>query len=297
MPEPWSLVTYRNGSDPETHVGVLGADGTIRNVPSLAPARDVSQLLSDDPLALDALRGLDATAGEAQDDAVLLAPLRFPRKVICAGANYAEHVRELGLEPTGGSVFFFLKPPTTTIVGPGDPIRIPVAEEARIDYEAELAVVIGRGGRDIPAERAMEHVAGYTIVNDVSARGLLARADPLVPAMGFDWISSKGRDTFCPVGPGVTPAWLVADPHDLRIELWVNGERRQDASTAGMDVAIPELIAQASAMVELEPGDVIATGTPAGVAMASGRFLRPGDEITIRVAGLGELSNPVVADR
>lgn len=297
MPESWSLVTYRNGSEGKTRVGVLGPDRAVRSAPSLAPARDVSQLLSDDPTALDVLRGSDPTAGEVQADATLLAPLRFPRKVICAGANYAEHVRELGLEPKGGSVFFFLKPPTTTVVGPGDEIRIPVAEEARVDYEAELAVVIGRGGREIPAERAMEHVAGYTIVNDVSARGLLARVDPLVPAMGFDWISSKGRDTFCPLGPGVTPAWLIPDPHDLRIELRVNGELRQDASTAGMDVTIPELIAQASALVALEPGDVIATGTPSGVAMANGRFLRPGDEIAVRISGLGELTNPVVAER
>jgi 2-keto-4-pentenoate hydratase/2-oxohepta-3-ene-1,7-dioic acid hydratase in catechol pathway len=290
MPEPWSLITYRQAG--ETHVGVRLADGTVRAAPSLAPARDVSEVVAH---AADRLRALDPLAGEVVEDAVVLAPLRFPRKVICAGANYAEHVRELGLEPKAGPVFFFLKPPTTTVIGPAEPIRIPAAPEARVDYEAELGVVIGRGGRDIPEAEAMDHVAGYTIVNDISARGLLALADPLVPAMGFDWIASKGRDTFCPTGPGVTPAWLVEDPHDLRIELAVNGEPRQDASTAGMDTGIAELIAQASARVALEPGDLLATGTPAGVAMAGGRFLSPGDEVTIRIAGLGELSNPVVA--
>jgi 2-keto-4-pentenoate hydratase/2-oxohepta-3-ene-1,7-dioic acid hydratase in catechol pathway len=295
MSEPWSLITYRRADGDRTHVGVRLADGTVHAVPALAAECDVSDVIADWPTVAPSLRSLDPRAGEVVGDAVVLAPLRYPRKVICAGANYAEHVRELGLEPKAGPVFFFLKPPTTTVIGPGDAIRIPEGEDARVDYEAELGVVIGQGGRDIPASAAMDHVAGYTIVNDVSARGLLARQDALVPAMGFDWISSKGRDTFCPTGPGVTPAWLVDDPHALSIELSVNGEVRQAASTAGMDTGIPELIAQASALMRLEPGDVLATGTPAGVAMAGGRFLRPGDEVSIRIAGLGELTNPVVA--
>ncbi|TYC07633.1 fumarylacetoacetate hydrolase family protein [Actinomadura syzygii] len=289
----WSLVTYARPGDDRTSVGVRLADGSVRSLRAFEWAHDVIDVVKDWSRLEPALKALDPRAGSVIADAVLRAPLRFPDKIVCAGANYADHLRELGLEPKPGPVFFFLKPPPSTVVGPGEAIRIPTADGARVDYEGELGVVIGKPGGSITREDAMGHVAGYTIVNDVSARGLLARPDPLVPAMGFDWISSKGRDTFCPTGPGITPSWLVQDPHALSLELSVNGEVRQSATTGGMTASIPELIAQVSALMSLAPGDVIATGTPAGVAMASGRYLRPGDEISIRIDGLGVLTNPV----
>jgi 2-keto-4-pentenoate hydratase/2-oxohepta-3-ene-1,7-dioic acid hydratase in catechol pathway len=162
-----------------------------------------------------------------------------------------------------------------------------------VDWEAELAVVIGRGGRGISAASAREHVAGYAIVNDISARGRHKRPAPLAPPFTFDWLGSKGSDSFCPMGPGIAPDWLIDDPHDLAIRCWVNGELKQDGSTRNMLNDSWRLIEAVSAFITLEPGDVIATGTPAGVGVARGEQLADGDEVAIEIAGIGRLVNPV----
>ena len=167
------------------------------------------------------------------------------------------------------------------------------AERARFDWEAELAVVIGTGGRDIPPGRALEHVAGYCVANDVSARGYHRRQSVPAEAFTYDWFAAKSADTSLPLGPGITPAWQVPDPQRLRLRLWVNGELRQDESTADMICPVSELIATASTVVTLEPGDVIATGTPSGVGAAAGEFLRDGDVVTVAIDGLGQISNRV----
>jgi 2-keto-4-pentenoate hydratase/2-oxohepta-3-ene-1,7-dioic acid hydratase in catechol pathway len=194
----------------------------------------------------------------------------------------------------GWQPFFFLKPPSTTVIGPADPIVIRDADRARYDWEAELAVVIGTGGRDIPVAQALRHVAGYCVANDVTARGYHRR--PSVPAGPFvyDWFAAKAADTSLPLGPGITPAFLVPDPQDLRLRLWVNGELCQDESTADMICPVDQLIAAASSVVTLEPGDVITTGTPSGVGAGQGRFLRHGDEVRVAIDGLGEIVNRVV---
>jgi 2-keto-4-pentenoate hydratase/2-oxohepta-3-ene-1,7-dioic acid hydratase in catechol pathway len=252
-------------------------------------------LLDDWAEAAAVLANLPLADSPPVASAELLAPVIFPRKVLCAGVNYRKHIKEMGGEVPGGDwePFFFLKPPSTTVTGPADPIIIRDAEGARYDWEAELAVVIGTGGRDIPRERALQHVAGYCVANDITARGYHRRAEVPAEPFRFDWLAAKAADSSLPLGPGLTPAYLVPDPQDLRLRLWVNGELQQDESTADMICPVDELIAAASRRVTLEPGDVIVTGTPAGVGAARGLYLQHGDVVTVAIDGLGQISNRV----
>jgi 2-keto-4-pentenoate hydratase/2-oxohepta-3-ene-1,7-dioic acid hydratase in catechol pathway len=290
----WSLATYRRGDT--VGVAVLREDGTLVAPPELGRWATVLEILEDWTQAEAVLRGIEVENAPRVDHDILLAPLRWPRKVLCAGVNYRRHIREMGGEvPTNGwKPFFFLKPPTTTVIGPSDAITVYSAETARYDWEAELAVVIGIGGRDIPAEDAPAHVAGYCVANDVSARGLHKRQSVPADAFVYDWFASKSIDGSLPLGPGITPAFQVPDPQNLRLRLWVNGDLQQDESTSDMIFSVSELIAAASQIVTLEPGDVIATGTPAGVGAARGLFLRGGDVVRTNIDGLGVLENHVI---
>lgn len=288
----WSLVTYSTGVG--TAVGLREPDGTIRALPKF-DGRTMLELLADWAVVSDELPGLDPADLPVLDDVALDVPIRFPNKVVCAGANYFAHLAEMNVprpDPVGAP-YFFLKPPTTTVIGPGDAIVLPDRPERRIDWEAELGVVIGRRAHDVDESQARECVAGYTILNDVSARDRLSRTDAVAPPFGFDWTSAKGEDTFCPTGPGVTPAWFVDDPQDLRITLTVNGEVKQDSSTADMMNSAFAVVAAASRIMTLEPGDIVATGSPAGVGAPRGEFLQPGDEVVVEISGLGSLRNPV----
>jgi 2-keto-4-pentenoate hydratase/2-oxohepta-3-ene-1,7-dioic acid hydratase in catechol pathway len=296
----WSLVTCRpldGGSG--SFVGVADAGGRVWRNPVLTRYPDVGALMRDwadlDPV----LRGWQPADAEPVDPVQVLAPVPAPGKLVCVGANYRDHLREMGIAdvPAGFEPFFFLLPPTT-ITGPGQAVVIPDDPGARVDWEAELGVVIGRRARQVPAERALEVVAGYTIVNDISARGYHARANPLAPPFAYDWLGSKGRDTFTPVGPGVTPSWFVPDPQSLPIRLWRNGVLEQDGNTADMIFGVARLVSAASALMTLEPGDVLATGTPAGVGVARGMALQAGDQLEAEIAPLGALRNHVrQADR
>jgi 2-keto-4-pentenoate hydratase/2-oxohepta-3-ene-1,7-dioic acid hydratase in catechol pathway len=288
----FSLVTYRTDGEPQ--LGVL-QDGLVLAPPELKQWSGMLELLGDWATASGVLEGLDLSAAPVVAEAALLAPIRYPRKVLCAGINYRKHIREMGgLEPGDGwRPFFFLKPPSTTVVGPADPIVVRDVEAARYDWEAELAVVIGTGGRDIPLAEARSHIAGYAVANDVTARGYHKRTDVPVEAFVYDWFASKSIDGSLPIGPGVTPAFAVTDPQALQMRLWVNGELQQDESTADMICTIDELVAAASKIVTLEPGDVICTGTPAGVGAGRGLYLRPGDVVRVAIEGLGEISNQV----
>jgi 2-keto-4-pentenoate hydratase/2-oxohepta-3-ene-1,7-dioic acid hydratase in catechol pathway len=227
-------------------------------------------------------------AGLALDSVTLLAPIPRPRRnIFCIGKNYSEHVRER--PETGGEIpeapVVFTKAPSC-VIADGEPIRIPTAVSRNIDYEAELAVVIGRPGRAIAPDEAFAHVWGYGMLNDVTARDLQLKHK--------QWFLGKSIDGFCPMGP-----WLVTadalDARDLAIRCWVNGELRQDARTSQLIFDIPTLIATISAAIALEPGDIIATGTPGGVGAGfkPPRFLVPGDRVRIEVEGIGRLESPV----
>lgn len=198
--------------------------------------------------------------------------------------NYRDHAAEAGLEVPERPVLFAIWP--SSVIGPGEAIVIPAAS-SEIDYEAELGVVIGEPARDVPAERALDVVAGYTCYNDVSARDLQF-ADG-------QWTRAKSFDTFSPVGPRVAPASEIHDPQALGIRCLVNGETLQDSSTAEMVFSVAELIAFVSRGITLEPGDLLVTGTPAGVGFTREPpvFLRPGDEVTVEIDGIGALTNPV----
>lgn len=292
----WSLVQYRSGASEKAVVGVL-ADGTVVQGPPGSEGLSLIGVLERwDDLA-PKLRDWSPAASDAVADACLIAPLTYPGKVLCAGANYWDHIAEMGIERPDelGDPFFFLKPPTTTVTGPGDQVPLPGYPGARVDWEAELAIVIGRAGRNLTADQATGHIAGYLAANDISARDRLTSPLPVAEPFTYDWLGHKGQDGFCPLGPGLVPAWQIPDPQGLRIRLSVNGVVKQDSSTAEMMVPIPEVVAAASRLTRLEPGDVILTGTPAGCGLPRGEFLAAGDEVVVEIERIGRLHNTVVA--
>ena len=212
-------------------------------------------------------------------------PIDRPGKIICVGLNYKDHAEEQGVDLPKAPLFFAKY--TTSLIGPGDAIVIPSVVE-QCDYEAELGVVIGQTVKNVSKENAFEAVRGYVVANDVSARDLQF-ADG-------QWTRGKSPDTFCPVGP-LVPASEVSDPHALGIRAIVSGETLQDSTTANLIFGIDEIISYASRTSTLEAGDLILTGTPAGVGVFRNpkRLLQPGDSVTIQIDGLGEITNPVIA--
>ena len=214
----------------------------------------------------------------------LLAPIPAPaRNVFCLGRNYADHAAERGAAAPDHPVYF--TKPGTAVVGPGDDV-VHHAITKELDYEVELAVVIGTGGLDIPRAEALRHVFGYTIINDVTARDLQKRHN--------QWFKGKSLDTFCPMGPMLVTADEIPDPQALAISLRVNGQTRQSSHTAKMIFPVAQCIEVLSQGMTLLPGDVIATGTPEGVGAATGTFLRAGDRIEAEVEGIGILASKVV---
>jgi 2-keto-4-pentenoate hydratase/2-oxohepta-3-ene-1,7-dioic acid hydratase in catechol pathway len=214
----------------------------------------------------------------------LLAPIPAPaRNVFCLGRNYADHAAERGAAAPDHPVYF--TKPGTAVVGPGDDI-VHHAITKELDYEVELAVVIGTGGRDIPRAEALRHVFGYTIINDVTARDLQKRHN--------QWFKGKSLDTFCPMGPMLVTADEIPDPQALAVSLRVNGQTRQSSHTAKMIFPVAQCIEVLSQGMTLLPGDIIATGTPDGVGAATGTFLRAGDRIEAEVEGIGILASKVV---
>jgi len=221
------------------------------------------------------------------DEVRLHAPLPNPPRVFAIGLNYRDHAIESGMAiPTTPVVFFKLP---TAIIGPGDPIVLP-KNSTQPDYEAEFAFVIGNGGYRIPASAWRDHVYGYTIVNDVSARD--------VQFASTQWSMSKSFPTFCPIGPAIVTADEIPDPHNLGISLTIDGEQLQNSNTRELVFKIPELIEYLSSITPLLPGDIVSTGTPPGVGLGRTpkRWLKPGETVTITIEGLGSLTNPVVAE-
>ena len=213
-------------------------------------------------------------------------PIERPQKIVCVGLNYRDHAEEQGVDLPERPILFAKWP--NTLIGPGEPIVVPAISE-QVDYEAELGVVIGERVKGVSTENALEAVAGYVCVNDVSARDLQF-ADG-------QWVRGKSPDTFCPVGPRLVPRDEIPDPQALRIRALLNGEALQDSTTANMVFGVAEIVAFVSQAITLDPGDLIATGTPAGVGAFRKPpvFMKPGDEITIEIDGVGALTNPVRA--
>ena len=282
------IVTFRRGgAAPEAGVvvgdrvvGLSGAgyDSVLSVIANYEGARAAIEALVKQPPK-------EATA--ELNSVTLLAPIPRPPKVICVGLNYRDHAIESKMEIPSVPTIFNKFP--SVVIGPGAPIVIPKVTE-KPDYEAEFAFVIGRGGRNIPADRWQEHVFGYTIVNDVSARDY--------QLITSQWLMGKTFDTFAPMGPWIVTADDVADPHNLDVSMEIDGEVLQKSNTRELIFRIPELIAFLSSVVTLEPGDVVSTGTPAGVGFShkTPKWLRPGQECIVRVSEIGELRNPCVAE-
>jgi 2-keto-4-pentenoate hydratase/2-oxohepta-3-ene-1,7-dioic acid hydratase in catechol pathway len=220
-----------------------------------------------------------------------LPPVR-PPKLVCVGVNYRDHLAEMGTPDAPPLPYTFLKPTSTGLVASGAAVAMPIGA-TMLDWEAELAVVIGRPLRAGRGPSVLDAVAGYTVYNDLSARDWLASK---APGVGVDWVLMKGHDGFSPVGPYLTPRRFVTDPQSLAIRCWVNGDLKQDSSTSQMIFGVQEILEHISAVMTLEPGVVIATGTPAGVGFGARpqQFLRPGDGVAVEIEGLGRLETIIV---
>jgi 2-keto-4-pentenoate hydratase/2-oxohepta-3-ene-1,7-dioic acid hydratase in catechol pathway len=214
-------------------------------------------------------------------------PIDRPGKIVCVGLNYRDHAEEQGVDLPAEPLLFAKWP--NTLIGPGEPIAVPPLV-TKCDYEAELGVVIGATVSRVSRENALEAVRGYLCANDVTARDLQFGDG--------QWTRGKSVDTFCPIGPHLVPSAEIADPHALRIRAIVSGEVLQDSTTANLIFGVDEIISHVSRTVTLEPGDLILTGTPAGVGAfrQPPRFLQAGDEVTIEIEGIGSITNPVVAE-
>ena len=239
-------------------------------------------------------------AGASLASAKLFAPVPCPPAVFGSGANYTDHMLEMAktlgvpaADPRadGGYPWHFQKIPHNCVVGPGAKVKVP-AYTKKLDWEIELAVIVSKRAKDVSVVDAPSYVAGYSIANDLSARDHVKRDKvPVGTPFAFDWLSQKCFDGSCPLGPSIVPARFVKDPHSLSLKLWVNGELMQDSSSTQMIFDVYEQIAYLSSRTTLSPGDVILTGTPAGVGMARGRFLTAGDVVRLEIEGLGVLEN------
>ena len=246
----------------------------------------------DDTLAViaagvTAIDNPDAHPSHKLNEIRLLAPLASPPRIFAIGLNYRDHAAEAKMALPSAPVVFFKLP--TAIIGPGDAIVLP-NNSTEPDYEAELAFVIGKGGYRIPAAAWREHVYGYTIVNDLSARD--------VQRATSQWSLAKSFPTYCPMGPAIVTADEITDPHQLAISLSINGETLQNSNTRELIFKIPELVEYISSITPLLPGDIVSTGTPSGVGVGRTpkRWLKPCETVTVTIEGLGSLSNPVAAE-
>ena len=310
MTSGYRLVSYADGGKPKP--GVLIGERVVAPAELLPGVGDIDTdsilglLRAWDKVHLRlhaAAHNIKAEVGVPLNGIKLLAPILYPGVLYCAGANYWDHLKEMAdiAERTTGKrpsmtknpePWFFLKTTAGSIIGTDTPARLPSFSK-QVDWEAELGVVIGRPTRNISEVNAFDAVAGYLVVNDLSARDLMKReGTPFI----YDWLGQKCFEDAAPMGPWFTPAAYVADPNDLAIKLWVNGVLKQNSNTGQMVHGIAEQIAYLSRHITLQPGDVIATGTPAGVGMPRGEFLKAGDEVKIEIAGCGVLRNTMMPD-
>ena len=289
--------------DGQTRVGVvrgnsvydLSESAGILGFPDLSDLSTIDQVLARgllNPLR-EREKALEETGGIDLESVQLRSPILSPEKIFCLAENYRAHAREAGGKPAG-KPYLFTKF-RNTIIGPDQPILIPRVSK-KVDWEVELAVVIGRQGKYIPRERAMEYVGGYTISNDVSYRDLQFPVGwpEKLSRLGQNWVEGKGLDNAFPMGPWLVTTDEIPNPHDLRISLSVNGEVKQDSSTSDMIFKIDSLIEYISAGITLKAGDVVSTGTAPGVAaFTDQKFLKDGDVVEARIDRIGTLRNPV----
>ncbi len=288
----WALATLDGGKP------ALMVDGKLYPLAALvaaagkaAPASNVDLFADWDTWkpVLTALASSPAKSSVAPVEAKLAAPLLYPGKVLCAGANYYDHMAEMGfpgVKKETQRLFFFFKPPRNAVVGPGATVTMPRGTK-KYDWEIELAAVIGKTARYVSVENALSHIAGYTVAIDLSARDFNQAPDQFYK---FDWVAGKATDSACPLGPWIVPADALGDVQNVALKLSVNGVVKQDSSTSQMIYSVAEQIARASELMTLDPGDVVLTGTPAGVGVPKGTFLNPGDKIDAEIAGIGKLS-------
>ena len=304
---PYKLLSYQSGRT--ARAGVLVADAVFDAAKVTGVAGHASVLgVLDDWSRARRLLGQAAKrleAGRARGIPLkrvkLLAPVLYPGNIYCAGANYTDHMAEMAraqgqapgptMKELGEKPWHFVKSSKSSVVGPGARVKLPVYSQM-VDWEVELAAVIGRAARDVSVEKALDYVAGYTIANDLSARDVMRRdKNPATSPFHYDWLSQKCFDGACPLGPWIVPASDIPYPQNLALKLWVNDTMMQDSHTGKMIFSTAEQIAMLSSRVTLYPGDLILTGTPAGVGMPRRTFLKAGDTVKLWIEGVGELSH------
>jgi 2-keto-4-pentenoate hydratase/2-oxohepta-3-ene-1,7-dioic acid hydratase in catechol pathway len=309
----YRLLSYRRGAQPRAglliegrvhDVAQLTADHSLTSVLAVLEAWDASA----PRLAAAAERikaGAETPASIALAEAELAPPVLWPGAIYAAGANYVDHVQEMSrahglgdestLKEQGEQPWYCMKAGRSCVVGPGAKVVLPAFTEA-LDWELELAAVIGRAATRVSVDKALDCVAGYTVANDLSARDALRRKSmPFASPLSADWLSSKNFDGACPIGPWITPASDIGDDvQALGMKLWVGEELMQDSNTAGMIFTVAQQIASLSSRVTLQPGDLVLTGTPAGVGMPRKRFLQRGETVRLWIERIGEFSHQVV---
>ena len=297
----WSLATFAQGDQAVAALEVGGV--AYRLAPSLARVGLAGQdsvlgLFSDWARSLTALKDA-ASQVQASDQitaASRLAPVLYPGKILCAGANYYDHLAEMGMpgaKKEDQRLFFFMKPPRNAVVGEGKTVHMPINTQA-FDWEVELALVIGKTARNVSVEQALSHVAAYTVAIDFSARDHNRAPETFYK---LDWVAGKGHDTCCPMGPRLIPAHQFGDPQQAALKLAVNGTLKQNGHAKDMIFSVAEQIATASRIMTLDPGDVLLTGTPAGVGVPHKTFLSVGDQVDADIEGIGRLSVAIEPSR
>lgn len=291
MTRVWRIGSAGALTEPTT---IVEADGLLYDLDGLdAPLpdgpRDVLDILTRwdewEPALHDAAAVASRDRALPAHEVAWLPPVIFPRKLVCVGANYREHLAEMNSELHNKVPYSFLKPASTGLLGSGRALHLP-ANATWIDWEAELGVVIGRRMRHVTGDAVLEGVAGYTMINDVSNRDLMEEWQPVI---GMDWITHKGYDEFAPAGPLITPARFVEDPQRLAIELTVDGDVKQSSNTSRMTFDVKAILEHLNSIMTLEPGDIISTGSPAGVGYGRNprERLEAGNEVVVTIEGLG----------
>jgi 2-keto-4-pentenoate hydratase/2-oxohepta-3-ene-1,7-dioic acid hydratase in catechol pathway len=298
----WALATVSAEGGPLACLEVNGALYALRpalervGLPGIGATIDLFADWDGAFAALNRAAAAPDPADRVSGDLPRLAPILYPGKVLCAGANYFRHLAEMGIpdaKKADQRLFFFFKPARNAVVGEGPTVHMPLDTQA-FDWEVEMALVIGRTARAVSPEQALSHVAGYTVAVDFCARDLNRAPDTFYK---LDWVAGKAQETCCPLGPRLVPAAFLPDPQALRLSLTVNDAPRQDDTTADMIFSIAEQISIASRIMTLDPGDVILTGTPAGVGAPKGTFLSVGDRVAATVQGIGTLANTIQPPR